>query len=76
MPNLSVTKEHTDTDSLQSAFFPAVHYVLGSWYRGDEIQRRGGVFYVGLTLGSLTAGLIQSGASAHLDGVHGLSGWR
>lgn len=48
----------------------------GSWYRGDEIARRGGVFYVGLTLGTLTAALIQSGASSRLDGVHGLAGWR
>ncbi|THX25235.1 MFS general substrate transporter [Aureobasidium pullulans] len=60
----------------ESAFFPAVHYVLGSWYRGDEINRRGGVFYVGLTLGTLTASLIQSACSANLDGVHGLAGWR
>ncbi|EXJ79037.1 hypothetical protein A1O3_08538 [Capronia epimyces CBS 606.96] len=60
----------------EAVFFPAVHYVLGSWYRADEIGRRGGMFYVGLTLGTLTAGLIQSGASAHLDGVSGLSGWR
>ncbi|KAF2023487.1 MFS general substrate transporter [Setomelanomma holmii] len=60
----------------EAAFFPAVHYIFGSWYRGDEIGRRGGFFYVGLTLGTLTAALIQSGASARLDGVHGLAGWR
>lgn len=53
-----------------------MHYVLGSWYRGDEISRRGGIFYVGLTLGTLTASLIQGACSAHLDGVHGLAGWR
>lgn len=44
--------------------------------RGDELGRRGGVFYVGQMLGTLTAGLIQSGATAHLDGVNGLAGWR
>ena len=31
---------------------------------------------MGLTLGTLTAGLIQAGASASLDGVNGLAGWR
>lgn len=31
---------------------------------------------MGLTLGTLTASLIQAGASARLDGVHGLAGWR
>ncbi|KAI5923599.1 major facilitator superfamily domain-containing protein [Camillea tinctor] len=49
---------------------------LGSWYRGDEIARRGGIFYIGLSLGTLTAGFIQAGASARLDGVKGLEGWR
>ncbi|KAF7585093.1 MFS transporter (Seo1), partial [Aspergillus hancockii] len=47
-----------------------------AWYRGDEISRRGGIFYVGLTLGTLTSSLIQAGTSARLDGVHGLAGWR
>lgn len=50
--------------------------LVGSWYRGDEIGRRGGVFYVGLSLGTLTAGLIQAGASSRLHGVRGLEGWR
>lgn len=52
-----------------------MHYIFGAWYRGDEIARRGGVFYVGLTLGTLTAGLIQAGASSSLHDVNGLAGW-
>lgn len=62
--------------AFQAAFFPGVHFVLGAWYRGDELGRRGGVFYVGQMLGTLTAGLIQSGATSNLDGVRGLAGWR
>ncbi|KAE8151666.1 MFS general substrate transporter [Aspergillus avenaceus] len=60
----------------EAAFFPGMHYIFGAWYRGDEISRRGGLFYVGLTLGTLTSSLIQAGTSARLDGVHGLAGWR
>ncbi|OOF97941.1 hypothetical protein ASPCADRAFT_164021 [Aspergillus carbonarius ITEM 5010] len=60
----------------EAAFFPGMHYIFGAWYRGDEIARRGGCFYVGLTLGTLTASLIQAGASSRLDGVAGLAGWR
>ncbi|OJJ64826.1 hypothetical protein ASPSYDRAFT_84816 [Aspergillus sydowii CBS 593.65] len=60
----------------EAAFFPGMHYIFGAWYRGDEIARRGGCFYVGLTLGTLTASLIQAGTSSSLDGVHGLAGWR
>ena len=51
-------------------------FSLGSWYRGHEIARRGGIFYVGLNLGTLTAGLVASGASHRLEGVNGLAGWR
>ncbi|KAF1960184.1 major facilitator superfamily transporter [Byssothecium circinans] len=60
----------------EAAFFPAMHYVFGSWYKGHEIARRGGIFYTGLGAGTLTAGLIQAGASHRLEGVHGLEGWR
>ncbi|KAL2819603.1 MFS general substrate transporter [Aspergillus cavernicola] len=65
----------TLTCTSQAPFFVGVHFVLGSWYRADEIGRRGGIFYIGLTLGSLTASLIQSAASANLEGVAGLAGW-
>ncbi|KAL5116633.1 MFS transporter (Seo1) [Pleosporales sp. CAS-2024a] len=60
----------------EAAFFPAIHYIFGSWYRSDEYGRRAGFFYVGLTLGTLTAALIQSAASESLNGLHGLAGWR
>ncbi|KIW91734.1 uncharacterized protein Z519_07702 [Cladophialophora bantiana CBS 173.52] len=60
----------------EAAYFPAVHFIFGSWYRGNEIARRGGFFYVGLTLGTLTAALLQSAASEQLEGVAGLAGWR
>lgn len=53
-----------------------MHFVLGSWYKSNEIGRRGGAFYVGLTLGYLTASLLQSAALENLDGVNGLAGWR
>jgi hypothetical protein len=48
----------------------------GSWYRGHELGRRGGMWYVGLPLGTLTAGLVQAGTTRSLEGVHGLAGWR
>ncbi|KAL3479567.1 major facilitator superfamily domain-containing protein [Aspergillus californicus] len=60
----------------EASYFPGVHFVLGSWYKSNEIGRRGGTFYIGLTLGYLTASLLQSATLDHLDGVNGLPGWR
>lgn len=60
----------------EAAFYPSVHYMLGCWYRKDEISRRAGIFYNGTTVGVLTAGLIQAGTSRGLHDVHGLAGWR
>ncbi|KAJ4182421.1 MFS transporter (Seo1) [Fusarium falciforme] len=60
----------------EASYFPGVHFVLGSWYRSDEIGRRGGTFYIGLTLGTMTASLLQGAATQYLDGVNGLPGWR
>ncbi|KAK2615121.1 hypothetical protein N8I77_001897 [Diaporthe amygdali] len=60
----------------EASYFPGIHFVLGSWYRSDEIGRRGGIFYVGLTLGTLTASLLQAAATTYLDGHNGLPGWR
>lgn len=34
------------------------------------------MWYAGLPLGTLTAGLVQAGATRRLDGVNGLAGWR
>lgn len=47
-----------------------------SWYRGHEIARRGGIFYLGASLGNLTAGLITSGTTSSLSNVNGIAGWR
>ncbi|KAJ5518366.1 Major facilitator superfamily domain general substrate transporter [Penicillium expansum] len=62
--------------TLIGILFPGVHFVLGSWYKSNEIGRRGGAFYIGLTLGFLTASLLQSATLDYLDGVNGLPGWR
>lgn len=60
----------------ESAYFPAAHFVLGSWYKRHELARRGGIFYLGLYLAAFTVALIQKAASERLDGKAGLSGWR
>lgn len=59
---------------LEGSYYPAVYFVLGSWYRADEYARRGSLFYIGLPLGTVTAGLLTAATSNTLNGVHGLAG--
>lgn len=60
----------------ESAFYPTIHYLFGSWYKPNEYARRGGIYYFGQMLGILTAGLLQGAAYQNLHMVHGLEGWR
>ncbi|KAF5524288.1 putative transporter SEO1 [Colletotrichum aenigma] len=56
----------------EAAFFPAMHYV----FEATRLLAVVAIFYTGLAAGTLTAGLIQAGASTSLEGVRGMEGWR
>lgn len=62
--------------AFEAGYFIMIHYLLGSWYKPDELGSRGGIFYCGQMLGTLTSGLLQAAISKTLDGVHGRAGWR
>ncbi|KAL4794270.1 major facilitator superfamily domain-containing protein [Aspergillus venezuelensis] len=51
-------------------------YILSSWYRGDELFKRAGVWFVSSNLGSFIGGYLQAAAHETLDGKHGMAGWR
>jgi MFS family permease len=61
---------------LEGPFFCSVHYVLGSWYRKDELVRRAGIFYVSSGVGTMTTGLLAARIYQSLDGSLGIAGWR
>ncbi|KAG0672139.1 hypothetical protein C6P40_003574 [Pichia californica] len=60
----------------EAAYFPCIHFLLGSWYLPHEVGRRGALFYIGQFLGVLTSGLLQSATFKNLSGNGGLEGWR
>ncbi|KAI9896777.1 hypothetical protein N3K66_007799 [Trichothecium roseum] len=51
-------------------------YILSSWYRGDELFKRAGVWFVSSNLGSFIGGYLQAAAHENLDGKLGMAGWR
>ncbi|KAI6354925.1 hypothetical protein MCOR25_008411 [Pyricularia grisea] len=60
----------------EGAFYPAMSYVLGSWYRGSELARRGGLSAIGVNVGNMSAGLIAAGVTQNLQGFAGIAAWR
>lgn len=62
--------------AIEASTFVGTHYVLGSWYKREEIGKRAAVFTSSGLAGSMFSGFLQGGIHRSLDGKHGLAGWR
>jgi MFS family permease len=51
-------------------------YVLGSWYRPEEVFKRTGVWFVSNNIAVMFGGYLQAAAYKNLNGVGGMAGWR
>ncbi|KAJ3784988.1 MFS general substrate transporter [Lentinula aff. detonsa] len=60
----------------ESTFYPAMQYVIGSWYQKDELGKRACIFHVASAIGPMFSGFLQTAAYDGLNGVHGLAGWK
>ena len=52
-----------------------MQYIIGSWYRKDELAKRSCLFHAMGNVGSMVSGYLMAGAH-NLDGVHGFHGWQ
>lgn len=59
----------------ETGMFPGSFYVLGSWYRRHEAQRRYSFFFSSTTLAGAFGGLLAS-AIGKMDGMRGYRAWR
>ncbi|KAL1710748.1 major facilitator superfamily domain-containing protein [Schizophyllum commune] len=69
----------------ESTFYPAIQYVIGSWYKGEELAKRACIFHTASAIGPMFSGFLQTrepplmahqGAYNGLNGVRGLPGWK
>ncbi|ORE09006.1 MFS general substrate transporter [Rhizopus microsporus var. microsporus] len=60
----------------EAAFYPGIVFLLGSWYTKEELGTRTAVFVAGSQMSGAFSGLISGAISQHLDGVHGMRGWK
>lgn len=61
---------------IESGFYPGVLYLLSCWYTRKELGRRFAMFYTAAALSGALGGIIAGAITSHLDGAHGIAGWR
>ncbi|ROW08664.1 hypothetical protein VPNG_06448 [Cytospora leucostoma] len=59
----------------ESGFYPGMQYIIGSWYRKDELAKRSCIFHASGAIGTMFSGYFMA-AVYHLGGVDGFKGWQ
>ncbi|KAL1303594.1 hypothetical protein AAFC00_006959 [Neodothiora populina] len=59
----------------ESAFYPGMQYIIGSWYRREELAKRSCIFHTSSAIASMFSGYLMA-AVYNLDGVSGYKGWQ
>ncbi|KAM0514461.1 hypothetical protein ACHAPE_006754 [Trichoderma viride] len=59
----------------ESTFYPGMQYIIGSWYRKDELAKRSCIFHTSSAIGTMFSGYLMA-AVYHLGGKNGFKGWQ
>ncbi|EAT81713.2 hypothetical protein SNOG_11214 [Parastagonospora nodorum SN15] len=58
-----------------SIWIPAMEYIIGSWYRKEELAKRSCIFHTSSAIATMFSGYLMAGAYK-LNGKGGLRGWQ
>ncbi|KAB8293064.1 hypothetical protein EYC80_007424 [Monilinia laxa] len=61
---------------VEATCWPGLHFMIGSWYRNHEINKRSGFFAASGIAATIFSGYIQAGIYTSMNGASGLAGWR
>lgn len=59
----------------ESTFYPGMQYIIGSWYRKDELAKRSCIFHTSSAIATMFSGYLMA-AVYNLGGKGGLRGWQ
>ncbi|KAI8625212.1 MFS general substrate transporter [Xylariaceae sp. FL1651] len=59
----------------ESGFYPGMQYIIGSWYRRDELAKRSCIFHSSSAIGTMFSGYLIA-AVYKLEGTGGFHGWQ
>lgn len=60
----------------ESSTFVGTHYILGCWYREDELGKRGAIFSSSAQVATIFSGVLQASIYKNLNGHAGLAGYQ
>ena len=60
----------------EASCFVGVQWILGSWYKREEVGKRTAIFTSSGLAGTLFSGVMQGAIYRNLDGKAGFAGWR
>ncbi|KAK5065087.1 hypothetical protein LTR84_000923 [Exophiala bonariae] len=60
----------------EAGYWPALYYILGSWYNKRELGKRNGILQSAVSIAPIFSGFLQAGIYKSLNGHAGLAGWR
>ncbi|KAF2022570.1 putative pantothenate transporter liz1 [Setomelanomma holmii] len=60
----------------EAGYWPALYYVLGSWYNKRELGKRNGILQSAVSIAPIFSGFLQAGIYNGMNGTAGLAGWR
>lgn len=61
---------------VESIFYPAAHFLIGSWYKPSELGKRACIFHASSALAGMLSGYLQSAVYTGLNGSLGKAGWQ
>ncbi|KAI1336001.1 pantothenate transporter liz1 [Xylariaceae sp. FL0016] len=59
----------------ESGFYPGMQYVIGSWYRKDELAKRSCIFHASSAIGTMFSGYLMA-AVFNMEKIGGYKGWQ
>lgn len=61
---------------VESIFYPAAHFLIGSWYKPSELGKRACIFHASAAAAGMFSGYLQAAVYTGLNGVFGKAGWQ
>ena len=61
---------------VESIFYPAAHFLIGSWYTPSELGKRACIFHASSAVAGMFSGYLQAAVYTGMNGTLGKEGWQ